>query len=150
MVERALARDPAEKLLQRRMRTNTEAQDEKKVRGETPLTFLNNLLKTVFCFELVSTTATFHLLLSASEEWMAFSTNFKTNFFFSRLCLEVITTCAMYFYLIVIRMDSFLHEIHLFLKMYEIVIWQSPVISYTHIENANPFPINVSIMNYNV
>jgi len=34
--------------------------------------------------------------------------------------------------------------------MYEIVIWQSPVISYTHIENANPFPINVSIMNYNV
>ena len=77
------------------------------------------LLKLFLCnavtlIESVSTSAGINELLSSGEERMALGANFNTDILLGRAGLDHITASAGNGSLAIIRMDLFLHFIHLF------------------------------------
>lgn len=68
----------------------------------------------VLSVELVNTSAGCRRLLLAGIERMAFGTNFHVDFFLGRAGYELIAAVAGYFCLVIGRMDTFPHLLHLF------------------------------------
>ena len=73
-----------------------------------------SLVQVVLGLELFHTSASVSELLLSCKEWMARWANVRSDFFLYGLCHKCVTACASYFTFLVVRMDSFLHAIHLF------------------------------------
>lgn len=88
----------------------------KKVEIFTTSTFsvITLLFNAVFLIELLNTSTSLVCFLLSSIEWMAFGTDFYVNLFLSRTCNKGIAAVAGNSCLIVIWMDSFSHDFHLF------------------------------------
>ena len=105
-----------------------------------------SLVQVVLGLELFHTSASVSELLLSCKEWMARWANVRSDFFLYGLCHKCVTACASYFTFLVVRMDSFLHAIHLFpAQVYHlciIICWiqyhSSFSVSYAHL-NFNGF-----------
>ena len=90
--------------------------EDKKIGWEFLLNLLSlKLFDTIFLVELINTATSLSCFLLSCVERMTFRADFYVDFFACRTCYECIPTVASYSCLIVIWMDSFFHDFHLFL-----------------------------------
>ena len=100
---------------------------------QSPQPFLRFLFAAVFLVELLNTSIGSGCLLLAGVERMALGTNFNVNLRLGRACHESIPAVTCHGCLIVLRMDSFLHLVHLF---YDIFAAAKLMIFDVHIRTA--------------
>ena len=92
-----------------------------------------HLFDTIFLIELINTSTSLCRLLLACVERMAFGTDFHMDALVGGACYECVPTVASHGCLMVLRMDSFLHLVHLF---YDIFAAAKPIIFDVHIRTA--------------
>lgn len=97
-----------------------------------PLCFF--LFHAVFLVELLNTSTSCCSFLLSCIERMAFGADFYMDIFFCRSCYKCISTVAGYSCLMICRMDSFFHFLHLFL--FFIICPESQI---PHFSAHNPF-----------
>ena len=73
------------------------------------------LFHTIFLIELLNTSTSLVSLLLSSIEWMTLRTDFYVDLRLCRTCNECVSTVAGNGCLIIIWMDSFSHDFHLFI-----------------------------------
>src|SRR5699024_1553327 len=73
------------------------------------------LCNAVLTVELVDTSTCCSSLLLSCIERMTLRTNFYVDFWFSRSCYKFITTVAYNLCLVILWMDTFFHDLHLFI-----------------------------------
>ena len=79
-----------------------------------PFGFLKLLIQIISLLKSVYTTAGIDQLLLTSKERMALGADFNTDLALSGAGLKSVAAGALYYSFIVIGMDPFLHEYHLF------------------------------------
>ena len=79
-----------------------------------PFTQLLFLVHTILLVELLNTSTSLVSFLLSSIEWMALRANFYVDFWLCRSCNKCVSTVACNSCLIIIWMDSFSHDFHLF------------------------------------
>ena len=75
--------------------------------------YLSHLLNAILTIELINTSTGSGSLLLAGVERVALGTNFNVNVLLGGACYKLISTVANNLCLVIIRMDSFLHFVHL-------------------------------------
>ena len=79
------------------------------------------LFDAVFLIEFINTSACCCCFLLSCVEWMAFGADFNMDILFCGACYKCVTAVASYSCLIVLWMDSFLHDFHLFFLFCELL-----------------------------